>query len=567
MKLIIGSRGSDLALAQSRYIAARMSALPAAPEIEIRIIQTSGDRILDVPLSEVTRASGVDAKGVFTKEIEDALLANEIDFAVHSYKDLPSVLPAGLRIGAIPQRVDARDALIFPKSKLARDAAPFVAPGSVIATSSVRRTALVRHLWPDLKLADLRGNVPTRLRKLFAPGGPDAILLAEAGVLRLKAAGFFEQSADDRALLDALELRSLPPDLFPSAPAQGALAIECRAGDERVLALLRQLHDSEAAICVDAERRILAALDGGCFLPLGAAVRPDAQRGYALSAFLGPEAADNRRKRARHFERSARSPEALAEHCIREIKQDLPLVLTGRQDRLAELRAANPERSLLTLPLLATQAIYRDAPELQAQVREWLSGVDRGSLCAAFSSPGVDSFADLLHELKLPPPDCNWAATGERTAESIRRRFPGARLVALSPDNTGAGLAAKLLAQGPTPTRILGLSAERGRAEFYERMSQAGVAVLRLALYRSEALPPPRESLAALPEDCIVVLGSPRAAETYFAALADAGLPDGAGRLYCAIGPTTEDAIRGAGRDVYIRAREADYQLLIEELA
>jgi hydroxymethylbilane synthase len=567
LKLIIGSRGSDLALAQSRYIAGRMAALPAAPEIEIRIIHTSGDRILDVPLSEVNRASGVDAKGVFTKEIEDALLAKEIDLAVHSYKDLPSVLPTGLMIGAIPQRVDARDALIFPKNKLARDAAPFVAPGSVVATSSVRRTALVRHLWPDLKLADLRGNVPTRLRKLFAPGGPDAILLAEAGVLRLKAAGFFDQTAEDRALLDSLELRSLPPELFPSAPAQGALAIECRAGDERLLALLRQLHDTEAAICVDAERRILAALDGGCFLPLGAAVRPDAERGFALSAFLGPEAVDNRRKRARHFERSARTPEALTERCIREIKQDLPLVLTGRQDRLAELLAANPGRSLLALPLLATHAIYHEAPALHAQIREWLSGIDATSLCAAFSSPGVDSFADFLDALKLPPPNCSWAATGERTAESIRRRFPDVRLVALSPDNTGAGLAARLLEHSPTPTRILGLSAERGRDEFYERMTQAGVRVLRLALYRTEALPPARESLAALPEHCIVVLGSPRAAETYFAALADASLPDGDGRLYCAIGPTTEDAIRRAGRDVYIRAREADYQLLIEELA
>ncbi len=566
MKLIIGSRGSDLALAQSRYIAARLAALPAAPEIEIRIIQTSGDRILDVPLSEVTRASGVDSKGVFTKEIEDALLAKEIDFAVHSYKDLPSVLPEGLMIGAIPQRVDARDALIFPKSKLAREVAPFVAPGSVVATSSVRRTALVRHLWPDLKLADLRGNVPTRLRKLFAPGGPDAILLAEAGLLRLKAAGFFDQTTEDRALLDSLELRSLPPELFPSAPAQGALAIECRAGDERVFGLLRQLHDADAALCVDAERRILAALDGGCFLPLGAAIRPDRERGYALSAFLGPEAADNRRKRPRHFERSARTPDALAERLIREIKQDLLLVLTGRADRLTELRAANPGRSLLTLPLLETHAIYRDAPELETQIREWLGDVDDRSLCAAFSSPGVDSFADLLQDLKLPPPDCNWVATGERTAESIRRRFPGARVVAVSPDNTGAGLAAKLLAQGPTPTRILGLSAERGRAEFYERMAQAGVAVLRLELYRTEAQKPPRESLAALPENCIVVLGSPRAAETYFAALADAGLPDGAGRFYCAIGPTTADAIRRAGRDVYIRAREADYQQLIEEL-
>ncbi len=566
MKLIIGSRGSDLALAQSRYIAARMAALPAKPEIDIRIIQTSGDRILDVPLSEVTRVSGVEAKGVFTKEIEDALLANEIDFAVHSYKDLPSVLPAGLMIGAIPQRVDARDALIFPESKLARDTAPYVAPGSIVATSSVRRTALVRRLWPDLRIADLRGNVPTRLRKLFAPGGPDAILLAEAGVMRLKAAGFFDQSAEDRALLDSLELRSLPPELFPSAPAQGALAIECRAGDERVLALLRQIHDAEAAICVDAERRILAALDGGCFLPLGAAVRPDVERGYALSAFLGPEAVDNRRNRARHFERSARTPEALAERCILEIKRDLPLVLSGRRDRVAELLAANPGRALVALPLLETHATYRESPQLYAQVTEWLSAADDASLCAAFSSPGVDSFADLLDELKLSPPDRPWAATGERTADTIRRRFPGARIVALSPDNTGAGLAATLLDSGQPPTRILGLSAERGRDEFYERMTQAGVAVLRLALYRTEVLKPTRESLAALPEQCIVALGSPRAAETYFAALADASLPDGDGRLYCAIGPTTEDAIRRAGRDVYIRAREADYQLLIEEL-
>ena len=241
----IGTRGSPLALAQTEEVRDRLAATHGqhAPGTEIVVISTAGDRIRDKPL----RAFG--GKGLFTKEIEAALLAGEIDVAVHSMKDVPTENPPGLVIDCILPRADARDAL------LAHDAASLGAlpKGAVMATSSLRRRAQSLYLRPDLRIVENRGNVQTRMARL-ASGEVAGMLLAEAGLRRLGL------PADTGVPL-------VPEEILP-AVAQGAIGVQRRADDERTQDLLRPLDDSASALCVATERAFLAALDGSCRTPI-----------------------------------------------------------------------------------------------------------------------------------------------------------------------------------------------------------------------------------------------------------------------------------------------------------
>lgn len=244
--LRIGSRGSPLALAQAREVQGRIAAAAGldAARIEINVIRTTGDVVQDRPLAE---AGG---KGLFTKEIEAALSAGVVDLAVHSSKDLPTLLPAGLVLAGFPPREDARDAFICRTAATLR-ALP---PGAVVGTASPRRQALVRRLRPDLAAVTLRGNVETRLRKLDA-GEVDATLLAVAGLKRL---GLLPAAT---ALLD--------PEEFVPAVGQGAIGIETRADDAKTRALVEAIGDADTAAALAAERAFLAVLDGSCRTPIG----------------------------------------------------------------------------------------------------------------------------------------------------------------------------------------------------------------------------------------------------------------------------------------------------------
>jgi hydroxymethylbilane synthase len=250
--LRIGSRGSPLALVQAREVQSRLAAacdLDAA-RIEIKIIRTTGDVVQDRPLNDLG------GKGLFTKEIEDALLGGAIDLAVHSSKDMTTVLPPGLVLSAFLPREDARDAFISAKAKTLRD----LPRGAVVGTASLRRQALVKRLRPDLAIVPLRGNVETRLRKIEA-GEADATLLAVAGLKRL---GLLDAAA---ALLDI--------DEFLPAVGQGAIGIETRADDAATRALVAKINDPDTATAVTAERAFLAVLDGSCRTPIGGHARID----------------------------------------------------------------------------------------------------------------------------------------------------------------------------------------------------------------------------------------------------------------------------------------------------
>lgn len=248
--LIIGSRGSPLARAQAEATRdALIAAHPglAAGAVGLRIIRTGGDRIIDRPLAEVG------GKGLFTREIEQALLERSIDIAVHSMKDMPTVLPDGLVIGCVPAREDARDALIGPAISNAAGDFESGAPGLVLGTSSLRRRAQALYRWPGLRVVDFRGNVGTRLKKLKA-GVADATLLAQAGINRLG--------------LTAISAQPLALDSWLPAVGQGALAIEIRAGDRRMADMLAPLADAAATACTTAERAMLEVLDGSCRTPI-----------------------------------------------------------------------------------------------------------------------------------------------------------------------------------------------------------------------------------------------------------------------------------------------------------
>ncbi len=252
--LRIGSRGSALALAQSRLAADRLArTMPELPAPEIVAIKTTGDRVPDRPLAD----NG--GKGLFAKEIEAALLAGEIDFAVHSLKDLESVLPPRLTIAAVLPRADPRDALIARGIKSLAE----LPRGAVVATGSVSRAAQLRALRPDLAIAPMRGNVDTRLAKLRA-GGAAATILAMAGLARLG--------------LHVPEATPIDPEVMLPAAGQGLIALECRADDAPMIELLARIGDGDSMPALAAERALLAGLGGSCRTPIAALAEPEAGR-------------------------------------------------------------------------------------------------------------------------------------------------------------------------------------------------------------------------------------------------------------------------------------------------
>ncbi|BAQ11608.1 hydroxymethylbilane synthase [Sporosarcina sp. FSL W7-1349] len=265
-KIIVGSRRSKLALTQTNWFIDQMKAAGAPFEFEVKEIVTKGDQILDVMLSKVG------GKGLFVKEIEQALYDKEIDFAVHSMKDMPAVLPEGLTIGCIPPREDARDAF------LSNDHVKFMdlPIGAVVGTSSLRRSSQLLLLRPDLEIKWIRGNIDTRLRKM-QDGEYDAILLAAAGMKRM---GWSEDLITE--FMDA-------SDCIP-AVGQGALAIECRADDEELLAELSRLTDEKTWKEVEAERVFLSEMDGSCQVPIAGFAKFDGQETELTGYIASPDA-------------------------------------------------------------------------------------------------------------------------------------------------------------------------------------------------------------------------------------------------------------------------------------
>ncbi|MCK0473550.1 hydroxymethylbilane synthase [Halalkalibacter sp. APA_J-10(15)] len=243
-KIVIGSRKSNLALTQTNWVIERLKALNVPFDFEVKKIVTKGDRILDVTLSKVG------GKGLFVKEIEQALIDGEIDLAVHSMKDVPSVLQDSFTLASITEREDPRDAFISNNHIKLAD----LCAGAIVGTSSLRRSAQILAERPDLRVKWIRGNVETRLRKLREESF-DAIVLAAAGIKRLD----FPES---------LVTEFLEPSVCVPAVGQGALGLECRSDDQELIDLLQRIQDDETAKAVTAERTFLHRMEGGCQVPI-----------------------------------------------------------------------------------------------------------------------------------------------------------------------------------------------------------------------------------------------------------------------------------------------------------
>ncbi|PKQ10152.1 MAG: hydroxymethylbilane synthase, partial [Actinobacteria bacterium HGW-Actinobacteria-9] len=258
--LTIGTRGSKLALWQSEYIKAKVQEITGLP-VELKIIKTTGDKILDVPLAKVG------GKGLFTKELEVELMAGTVDLCVHSMKDVPTELPEGLYIGAMTERVDPRDALVSGAG-YTLDTLP---QGARVGTSSLRRISQVRALRPDVEIVDVRGNLDTRMRKAET-GELDVVILASAGITRMgwadRITGYIE------------------PKQMISAVGQGAIGIEIREDDEFMRHVMEAIGHPETMECVTAERVVMRKLEGGCQVPIGAYARYEDDT-FVMDAVVG----------------------------------------------------------------------------------------------------------------------------------------------------------------------------------------------------------------------------------------------------------------------------------------
>jgi hydroxymethylbilane synthase len=299
----IGTRGSELALTQSRHVRALLGGSDA--DIPLEIITTSGDRFAEASLSRIG------GKGLFTKEIEDALLAGRVDLAVHSLKDLPTENPPGLIVAALLVREDPRDALVS-RNGLGLSALP---KGARVGTSSLRRRSQILARRPDLVVEELRGNVPTRVKRV-EEGRFDAVVIAAAGLRRLGLADRITETIDEEIMLPA--------------PGQGVLGIQTRADDLATIAAVRALHDATAAAEATAERAFLAGLGGGCLVPVGSRGRVTGDTLH-LTGFVGhPSGRPSVR-------RSTEGPIAAATELGRALAQ--VALAQGAREILAEVRS------------------------------------------------------------------------------------------------------------------------------------------------------------------------------------------------------------------------------------
>jgi hydroxymethylbilane synthase len=312
-KLVIGTRGSKLALWQSEYIKGLVEEITGLP-VELKIIKTTGDKILDVPLAKVG------GKGLFTKELEVELLAGTVDLCVHSMKDVPTELPDGLYISAMPRRVDPRDALVSGAGYTLET----LPQGAKVGTSSLRRIAQVRALRPDVEIVDVRGNLDTRMRKAET-GELDVVILASAGITRM---GWADRISS-----------YIPTEQMVSAVGQGAIGIEIRENDEFMRDVTAKICDDETFTCVSAERVVMRKLEGGCQVPIGAYAVLDGETMH-MDAIVGSVSGD-RILRA-HLEGPASEPVALGEAMVEALLE------LGAEAILSEIREASVDGLLET---------------------------------------------------------------------------------------------------------------------------------------------------------------------------------------------------------------------------
>lgn len=543
--LRIGTRDSDLALWQARHVQALLKS-KADVESVLVPVKTQGD------LDQVTPLAALEGKGFFTKELENILLTNRADLAVHSLKDLPTTLPPGMQVAAVLSRADRREALLVRKGSHA-DRTPLpVKKGGILGTSSARRESQVRVMAPDLQIADLRGNVPTRVRKL-REGQYDAILLAWAGLSRL------ELDVAD------LEIVLLPLDTFLPAPGQGALAIEIREDDDETARILATLDEPATRRIVEAERGLLHLFAGGCKLPLG--VYAEGTGEIRLQAVYGAKAPSGDWIQFRS-ERTADSPEAVSEAVFGDLMEqkqawaEATKPLAGKT--VAVTRPADKVTSLFdsvermggTLKALPTLA-FEPAGD-QNEVDTAVSELANYHWLFFTSANAVYYFLEECLRGKALPSHLRIAAVGKGTAQSI---IDAGYKVDLTGSGGGRELADTFLETVGAGHRVLWPTAEAAREEMRETLVAAGVEITPLVVYRSTL--PPAEARVAVDVDTIdwVLVTSPMAGKNFVELY---GTPPNC--QWVAIGPTTQAEMQKLLKIPVIVAREASLEALAEVL-
>ena len=546
--LIIGSRGSQLALWQAHYIESRLQSLGV--ETRLVIIKTTGDKITDVPLAQVG------GKGLFTKEIEEALLDGRIDLAVHSLKDLPTVLPAGLVIAAIPERELPFDALVgVPVAALK--------PGARVGTSSLRRAAQLKRARPDLVIENIRGNLDTRLRKLDE-GLYDAIVLAAAGLRRL---GWGHRIAE-----------LLAPEFMCPAVGQGALAIETLEACE-AFEICRQLDHESTRIAVTAERAVLAALGGGCQVPIGAHAEVFGDRLRLRALIAHPDGSD---VVTLVEEDSCENAEALGKDMARRLLNDkgrgflwaayggaLPLagksvVVTRASGQALALSEAlrRMGAQVVELPVVASVP-----PEDWSSLDLALARLEKYDWLVFTSVNGVRFFFERATQSGASTESlrAKVCAVGPATATAVENH--GLTVQLMPHDFIGEALAEQLVAQAIAGKRILLVRAAVARDTVPEALRAAGAQVDIAAAYRT--IPPPglgeqaRQVFGATKPDWVTFTSG----STVKNLLAVVGVEALEGVRCASIGPvTTESAIRH-GLTITAEAESATAEGLADAIA
>jgi len=537
MKLRLGTRGSELALAQSNAVAARLAAL--GHEVELTVIRTAGDA------SSALAFADIGAPGVFVREIELALLEERIELAVHSYKDLPTASPDELTIAAIPWREDPADVLLInpgaSSSGLTGLAA--VKSGLRIGTSSTRRAAWIKDTRQDLQIIPLRGNVPTRIRKLRS-GDYDAIVLAAAGLRRLE-----KTSANIESLLDGLDLQRLEPNSFVPAPSQGAIAVQCKRTRLDVLAELVKLDDPNARLAADLERHVLALANGGCGIALGVHCELQADGGIQLTAML------ERDEQVFRVSMTAGETAGLAERCWRKL-QGRHVVLTRAAEDCGEWSRAFANDGIKTTAFPCIAIASASNPADDQAFRTLLAS----AAWVVFTSPrGVKRFVELHG--RCIPVTTPIAVVGDATAQACRQWFFEPALIGTG---TATALADQLIADSrfePAQTVLLAI-AENAARVLDERLQAAGAHAVRWPVYRtvpaaSAAVKKPWSQFAA----DSVLFSSPSAVRGFINTVEiDAPI------RIVTIGPTTSAAVQAAGLELGVEASSPSYESILEVL-
>ncbi|MBI3819803.1 MAG: hydroxymethylbilane synthase [Planctomycetes bacterium] len=525
----IATRGSALALAQSRAMAASLEASGEAAVLIVR--KTTGDVIVDRPFTSI------EGKGIFTKELEDALLQGDADVAVHSLKDLPVDLPAGLSLAATPPREDPADILIIRKESYDPRFALPVAQNAHIGTSSTRRRSQWIARRPDTSLMELRGNITTRIERLHS-GLYDAILLAKAGINRL--------GVD----LSEFTVVRLDPSVFVPAPGQAALGLEIRADDAKIERKLAFLNDANARAAVDAERAVLASLGGGCSEPVGAYAR---RRGRCavIDAVLGPVepgSAPMRRARAvaETFTQAAKRAAEILKSAESEIPfslKDKTVILTqqkGRGDALARELEERGARTMLA-PMIETRTCADDLAIRQIERCAEFDYILFTSRTASDAFLGAGGFEYIRTRPRKGGPV--FGAVGRGSAEPLE--CAGAPVDIVSKGDGALALAELVKRHAATrsktgPPRVLFPCAREPRAELEQSLGASGFTLVRATLY--ETTPAAAESLQSFVGEKadFTIFFSPSGVATFKA------LRPFETKCAVAIGAATLAALRGA---------------------